>query len=256
MVALRVDHHPGAVELSPVSISKASSTAMPPQDLIGCRFTEAIEQAWRSVTVVQRGGRAGIVGHRNAADGTMPHEPGHPRRRAAVARTPPVARQRLDRARDQEQRRRRLGRRDDQAGEAEPALVGPWTMGRDKKNPKPLDTNAFNTLVKTASEVLRRHEQQLHAQLHKQFDVDSVTRPHHRHAGHRARRRRPACLAGGHRRRSARNWRACAWRRPSSSAPAVQPTGWPAATASRPDQGTPSSSRAVNHSRVSNSSWW
>ena len=59
-------------------------------------------------------------------------------------------------------------------GEAEPALVGPWTMGRDKKNPKPLDTNAFNTLVKTASEVLRRHEQQLHAQLHKQFDVDGT----------------------------------------------------------------------------------
>ncbi|MBC3863027.1 hypothetical protein H8K32_13025 [Undibacterium jejuense] len=52
-------------------------------------------------------------------------------------------------------------------GEPEPALVGPWTMGRDKKNPKPLDTNAFNTLVKTASEVIRRHEQQLHAQLNK-----------------------------------------------------------------------------------------
>jgi hypothetical protein len=52
-------------------------------------------------------------------------------------------------------------------GESEPALVGPWTMGRDKKNPKPLDVNAFNTLVKTAHEVLRRHEQQLHAQLHK-----------------------------------------------------------------------------------------
>jgi hypothetical protein len=57
------------------------------------------------------------------------------------------------------------------AGEAEPALVGPWTMGRDKKNPKPLDTAAFNTLVKTASEVLRRHEQQLHAQLHKSVIV-------------------------------------------------------------------------------------
>lgn len=57
-------------------------------------------------------------------------------------------------------------------GEPEPALVGPWTMGRDKKNPKPLDTNAFNTLVKTAAEVLRRHEQQLHAQLHKQIAVD------------------------------------------------------------------------------------
>ena len=56
-------------------------------------------------------------------------------------------------------------------GEREPALVGPWTMGRDKKNPKPLDTAAFNTLVKTASEVLRRHEQQLHAILHKSVTV-------------------------------------------------------------------------------------
>jgi len=60
------------------------------------------------------------------------------------------------------------------AGEAEPALVGPWTMGRDKKNPKPLDVNAFNTLVKTASEVLRRHEQQLHAQLHKELNIDTA----------------------------------------------------------------------------------
>src|SRR5690606_39979457 len=50
--------------------------------------------------------------------------------------------------------------------EDEPALVGHWTMGRDKKNPKPLDSPAFITLVKTASEVLRRHEQQLHALLH------------------------------------------------------------------------------------------
>jgi hypothetical protein len=58
-------------------------------------------------------------------------------------------------------------------GEPEPALVGPWTMGRDKKNPKPLDTAAFNTLVKTASEVLRRHEQQLHALLHKRVVVSA-----------------------------------------------------------------------------------
>lgn len=57
-------------------------------------------------------------------------------------------------------------------GESEPALVGPWTMGRDKKNPKPLDPPAFHTLVKTASEVLRRHEQQLHAQLHKNVTVE------------------------------------------------------------------------------------
>ncbi|MES2127852.1 MAG: hypothetical protein V4463_11325 [Pseudomonadota bacterium] len=60
-------------------------------------------------------------------------------------------------------------------GEPEPALVGPWTMGRDKKNPKPLDTPAFHTLVKTANEVLRRHEQQLHAQLHKSIRVDALT---------------------------------------------------------------------------------
>ena len=58
-------------------------------------------------------------------------------------------------------------------GQAEPALVGPWTMGRDKKNPKPLDTAAFNTLVKTAAEVLRRHEQQLHAQLHKSLRLST-----------------------------------------------------------------------------------
>ena len=59
------------------------------------------------------------------------------------------------------------------AGEAEPALVGPWTMGRDKKNPKPLDGPAFSTLVKTAAEVLRRHEQQLHADLHKSVTVSA-----------------------------------------------------------------------------------
>ncbi|WP_199748608.1 hypothetical protein [Candidimonas sp. SYP-B2681] len=58
-------------------------------------------------------------------------------------------------------------------GEDEPALVGPWTMGRDKKNPKPLDTSAFYTLVKTATEVLMRHEQQLHALLHKSVKVSS-----------------------------------------------------------------------------------
>jgi hypothetical protein len=56
-------------------------------------------------------------------------------------------------------------------GEPEPALVGPWTMGRDKKNPKPLDVSAFNTLVKTAAEVLRRHEQQTRAMLHKSIKV-------------------------------------------------------------------------------------
>jgi hypothetical protein len=64
-------------------------------------------------------------------------------------------------------------------GQVEPALVGPWTMGRDKKNPKPLDTAAFNTLVKTAAEFVRRHEQQLHAALHQQVEIS--------HAGGRVR---------------------------------------------------------------------
>jgi hypothetical protein len=57
-------------------------------------------------------------------------------------------------------------------GESEPALVGPWTMGRDKKNPKPLDGTAFITLVKTASEFVRRSEQQLHAQLNQSVTVN------------------------------------------------------------------------------------
>jgi len=56
-------------------------------------------------------------------------------------------------------------------GQSEPALVGPWTMGRDKKNPKPLDSAAFNTLVKTAGEFVRRHEQQLHATLHQHIVI-------------------------------------------------------------------------------------
>ncbi len=56
-------------------------------------------------------------------------------------------------------------------GEREPTLIGPWTMGRDKKNPKPLDSAAFNTLVKTAAEFVRRHEQQLQAVLHQQIEI-------------------------------------------------------------------------------------
>ena len=59
-------------------------------------------------------------------------------------------------------------------GQPEPALIGPWTMGRDKKNPKPLDVSAFNTLVKTAAEVVRRHEQHLHAMHHKNVVVNAA----------------------------------------------------------------------------------
>lgn len=57
-------------------------------------------------------------------------------------------------------------------GELEPALVGPWTMGRDKKNPKPLDSHAYAVLVKAANEVRARHLQQQHAQLHRSVTVE------------------------------------------------------------------------------------
>jgi hypothetical protein len=56
-------------------------------------------------------------------------------------------------------------------GEEDPALVGPWTMGRDKKNPKPMNDYDFRALVKAASDVLKRHEQQLRAQLHRSVVV-------------------------------------------------------------------------------------
>jgi hypothetical protein len=56
-------------------------------------------------------------------------------------------------------------------GASEPALVGPWTMGRNKKDPKPLDKTAFNTLVKTASEFVGRQEQQQFAALNKSLVI-------------------------------------------------------------------------------------
>jgi hypothetical protein len=61
-------------------------------------------------------------------------------------------------------------------GDAEPALVTPWTMGRDKKNPKPLDQGAFTTLIKTAREVLLRHEQAARARLHRTFSYADDSR--------------------------------------------------------------------------------
>ena len=52
-------------------------------------------------------------------------------------------------------------------GDDEPVLVTPWTMGRDKVNPKPLDSTGFATLLKGANDVLRRHEAALQARLHR-----------------------------------------------------------------------------------------
>lgn len=60
-------------------------------------------------------------------------------------------------------------------GDSEPVLVSPWTMGRDKVNPKPLDHAGFATLLKGANDVLRRHEAALHARLHRSITCQSET---------------------------------------------------------------------------------
>lgn len=60
-------------------------------------------------------------------------------------------------------------------GDAEPVLVAPWTAGRDGASPRELDAMAFATLVKTASDLRRRHEQQLHALLHKSVVLSTGT---------------------------------------------------------------------------------
>ncbi|HEX3761289.1 MAG TPA: hypothetical protein VHW23_21485 [Kofleriaceae bacterium] len=60
-------------------------------------------------------------------------------------------------------------------GESEPSLVSPWTMGRDKVNPKPLDHAGFATLVKGATEVMARHAQAARARLHRSIHCQSDT---------------------------------------------------------------------------------
>ncbi|MBX7099762.1 MAG: hypothetical protein K1X89_18750 [Myxococcaceae bacterium] len=57
------------------------------------------------------------------------------------------------------------------AGMSEPALVSPWVMGRDKKNPKPFDGPAFATFVKTASEVLDRAARQRDGALNRRLSI-------------------------------------------------------------------------------------
>jgi hypothetical protein len=60
-------------------------------------------------------------------------------------------------------------------GESEPSLVSPWTMGRDKVNPKPLDHAGFASLVKGATEVMARHAQAARARLHRSIYCQSET---------------------------------------------------------------------------------
>lgn len=46
-------------------------------------------------------------------------------------------------------------------GDSEPAFMGPWTMGRNKVDPKPMSQHAFNTWVKSATEFLARSKYQI-----------------------------------------------------------------------------------------------
>lgn len=45
-------------------------------------------------------------------------------------------------------------------GDREPTLVVPWVMGRNKKDPKPLNQLDFNSQVKAAQDFVDRREQQ------------------------------------------------------------------------------------------------
>ncbi len=45
-------------------------------------------------------------------------------------------------------------------GDEAPVYMAPWTMGRNKVDPKPMSNDAFNTWVKSASEFLMRSQYQ------------------------------------------------------------------------------------------------
>lgn len=56
-------------------------------------------------------------------------------------------------------------------GDEEPVLVVPWVMGRNKKDPKPLNESDFFSQLKAAQDVLRRREQQQRAALRRSIRV-------------------------------------------------------------------------------------
>jgi hypothetical protein len=60
-------------------------------------------------------------------------------------------------------------------GDAEPVLVSPWTMGRDKVNPKPMGHADFASLVKGANDVLIRHQAALRAKLHRSITCSGTS---------------------------------------------------------------------------------
>ena len=58
-------------------------------------------------------------------------------------------------------------------GEDIPTLVAPWVMGRNKKDPKPLNRLDFTSQVKAANDFLSRSEQQRRLAYRVSRDVES-----------------------------------------------------------------------------------
>jgi hypothetical protein len=56
-------------------------------------------------------------------------------------------------------------------GDDEPVLVVPWVMGRNKKDPKPLNKADFATQLKAARDFLQRSEHQRRTAFRKSIDV-------------------------------------------------------------------------------------
>jgi len=57
-------------------------------------------------------------------------------------------------------------------GHDEPILVAPWVMGRNKKDPKPLNAADFATQLKAAQDYLTRREDQIRQAYRKIVHVD------------------------------------------------------------------------------------
>jgi len=56
-------------------------------------------------------------------------------------------------------------------GDDEPVMIVPWVMGRNKKDPKPLNAADFHTQLKAVRDFVTRSEHQRRTAFRKSFDV-------------------------------------------------------------------------------------
>lgn len=61
-------------------------------------------------------------------------------------------------------------------GEAEPVLLQPWSTLQDSTEPRPLDRDAVEGLIRCARDNLQRSARQLRAMLHRQVNVSALNR--------------------------------------------------------------------------------